>query len=203
MKFFRWIVSLVSLSLLGFPAKIDAANVVPKNQSNAEIASKEKSNYLILKHAKELFGGNKLIHLAAHGSHSSHASHASHASHSSHYSSTGGSSTYIPPAQSSSGSSSNTDSSPIYQDKSHSQNNSLVFPSQSKSKIIKVEGIMYSKEYSLVIIGGSVYGLNDIVCGGKISSISSDKVIIQFKDKTKVYQLNDVIEERDNSVSGQ
>jgi len=200
MKFFNWVVSLVSLSLLGFPAKVDAANVIPKNQSSEEI-SKEKSNYLILKHSKDLFGGNKVINLAAHGSHSSHASHASHASHSSHYSSTGGSSTYTPPAQSSSSSSDNINSSSVYKGKT--QVNSLGFPSQSKSRTIKVEGIMYYKNNPIVIIGGNVYGLNDSVCGGKISSISSDKVIIQFKDKTKVYQLNDVIEERDNSVSGQ
>jgi len=202
MKFFKWVVSLVSLSLLGFPAKIDASNVIAKKQSSEEIANKEKSNYLVLKHSKDLFGGNKVINLAAHGSHSSHASHASHASHFSHYSSTGGSSTYTPPAQSSSSSSGNINPSPVSKGKTQ-DNNSLVLPSQSKSKTIKVEWITYYKNNPLVIIGGSVYGLNDSVCGGKISSISSDKVIIQFKDKTKVYQLNDVIEERDNSVSGQ
>jgi len=197
MKLFKWVVSLVSLSLLGFPAKIDASNVIPKNQSSEEI-SKEKSNYLILKHSKDLFGGNKVITLAAHGSHSSHASHASHAS---HYSSSGGSSTYTPPAQSSSSSSGNTNPSPVYKGKT--QDNSSVLPSQSKSKIIKVEGITYYKNNPLVIIGGNVYGLYDNVCGGIISGISSDKVTIKFQDKTKVYQLNDVIEEKDNSVSGQ
>jgi len=197
MRFFKWAVSLIALSLLGFPAKIDASNVVAKKQPSEEI-SKEKSNYLILKHSKDLFGGNKVINLAAHGSHSSHASHASH---SSHYSSTGGSSTYTPPAQSNSSSSGNINSSPVYKDKT--QDNSLVFPSQSKSKTIKVEGITYYKNNPLVIIGGNVYGLYDSVCGGEISSISSDKVIIQFKDKTKVYQINDVIEGSDNSVPGQ
>lgn len=184
MKLFKWLVSLVSVSLLSSPIKVIAANNIERKQTE-EAISKEKSNLLILQHSKDLFGEKGSIEFARHGSHSSHSSHgshASHASHSSHYSSSSGSSTYSPPTYPKSNSSN---------DKHPSASSQY----SSESKAMKVEGIMCSGAKPLVVIGGSVYGLHDIVNGGEVTAIEPYKVTIKFKNKNKTYSMGELIEQ--------
>jgi hypothetical protein len=86
--------------------------------------------------------------------------------------------TYTPLTQLSSGSSINTDYSPV----------------QPESKLMRVEGILYSRDKPLTIIGGDTYGLHAVVSGGEITDISPDNIIVKFKDGSKTYRIGDGID---------
>ncbi|MBW2044705.1 MAG: hypothetical protein JRI96_07435 [Deltaproteobacteria bacterium] len=57
----------------------------------------------------------------------------------------------------------------------------------------KIQGVEFSAENPSVAVGGSIFHLNDFVCGGEITYISHDKVTIKFKEGEKDYTVGDII----------
>ena len=63
-------------------------------------------------------------------------------------------------------------------------------------KEYKVEGISYSENDPVAVIGGSIYRINEDICQGKITDITTDTVTVKFADKQKNYQVGQAIKEQ-------
>jgi len=57
----------------------------------------------------------------------------------------------------------------------------------------RIQGVEFSAENPSVAVGGSIFHLNDFVCGGEVVNISFDKITVKFQGKKKDYGVGDVI----------
>jgi hypothetical protein len=75
-------------------------------------------------------------------------------------------------------------------------------PAEAKTNIVtdvgkgcKITGLIYDKNKPMALIGNSQRGVNDSVCGGRISRISPVEIIVIFPDnKERKYGIGDIIE---------
>ncbi|MFH1398209.1 MAG: hypothetical protein ABIH27_06655 [Candidatus Omnitrophota bacterium] len=71
---------------------------------------------------------------------------------------------------------------------------SLARVDSNKNKGLKVDGIIYDKDYPSVMIDRKVYQRNDSISGGIIMDISRGEVIIKFPDREETYSVGEVIQ---------
>ncbi len=211
MRFSKLVVSLISVFLLGLPAadlfgkdglikytgrgSRDSNIYVPAAQSRPKVfrdtSSVDSSIYTPPAQSKSKGSGDTPSTQSKPNKARSDAS--SSTSKASSDTASTDSSISVPSAQSAPKSSGGLSLPPGHKNKIPSKNEASESAYTSKSGVMKIDDIMYSKEDSLVIINGEVYGLHSVVSGGEIVDISPGKVTIKFKNKQKTYKKKDII----------
>ncbi|MGD9015571.1 MAG: hypothetical protein PVI33_06075 [Candidatus Omnitrophota bacterium] len=67
----------------------------------------------------------------------------------------------------------------------------------------KINGIVYSQDYSYIVVGNEIYCLNESICSGKIINISKDEVRIQGQEQEGVFRVGHMIQFVEDGKNGE
>ena len=67
----------------------------------------------------------------------------------------------------------------------------------------KINGIVYSQDYSYIVVGNEIYCLNESICSGKIINISKDEVRIQGQEEEGVFRVGHMIQFVEDRKNGE